>query len=444
MGSWGVLKSCLGFALFAMFAHPAVARSPFDGKPINYSTASLNDSVLLLQKKLEQGEVGFEFDDQHGYLRSVLKHLHVPISSQGLVFSKTSFQRPHISPKKPRAIYFGDDVYVGWVQQGEVIEISSVDPQLGAVFYTIEQEQSTKPRFKRRIESCMICHSSSLGQRVPGHVVQSIFPDHSGLPITGSRRFRSDHTSPLRERWGGWYVTGTHGDQRHLGNMLISSRDAIDNLDLEKGSNVIDLSSRLDTSPYLSNFSDIVALMVLEHQTTMHNFITAVNYEARRAIYEEKSIKDQLAEPSDQLNPITQLRINNAAEQLVKYLLFAEETQLTSPIDGTSSFRRDFSKQGPRDDRGRSLRDFDLRTRLFKYPCSYLIYSQSFDALPVAVKDQVYRRLWEILNGKDQGKTFETLSESDGQAILEILKETKSEMPEYWEPGRKPASLKKM
>ena len=262
-----VLKLCFGSALFVMFAQNAVARSPFDAEPINYSTAALNDPVSLLQKKLEKDEARLEFDNQHGYLRSVLKHLNVPPSSQGLVFSKTSFQRPFISPKKPRAIYFGDNVYVGWVQDGEVIEISSVDPQLGAIFYTIEQEQSKRPRFKRRIESCMICHSSSFGQRVPGHVVQSVFPNRSGLPITGSRRYRTDHTSPLRERWGGWYVTGTHGDQRHLGNLLFSGREAIDEPDLDQGSNIVDLSSQLDTSPYLSKGSDIVDLTVLGRST---------------------------------------------------------------------------------------------------------------------------------------------------------------------------------
>lgn len=237
------IRLCAVFACLFIYLRPTVARSPFDAEPISYSTAALSDPASLLRKRLQQGEIRLEFDDRHGYLRSVLRHLNVPVSSQGLVFSRTSFQRPFISPEKPRAIYFGDDVYVGWVQDGEVLEISSVDPQLGAIFYTIDQEPSKQPRFERQSESCMMYHSSSFGQRVPGHVVQSVFPNASGLPITGSRRYRTDHTSPLTERWGGWYVTGTHGDQRHLGNMLFSGRDAIDNLDLEQGSNIVDLHS---------------------------------------------------------------------------------------------------------------------------------------------------------------------------------------------------------
>ena len=114
-------------------------------------------------------------EDGGGYLRSVLKLLYVPVSSQGLVFSKTSLQLFRISPSNPRAIYFNDNVYVGWVRSGEVIEVSTADPNLGAVFYTLDQTASTNPKFVRRAE-CLQCHSSRSTKDVPGHIVRSIFP----------------------------------------------------------------------------------------------------------------------------------------------------------------------------------------------------------------------------------------------------------------------------
>jgi len=429
-------RAILMIAITVLTAVPAPARSPFDGEPINYSTAPVNDPVFRLQQRLDRGELQLKYDERHGYLKSVLKHLNVKASTQGLVFSKTSFQRPRISPKTPRAIYFGDDVYVGWVQGGDVVELSAVDPQLGGIFYTLRQRKSKSPKFQRRDESCMICHSSSSGQRVPGHLVQSIYPGRDGMPIAGSRRFRIDHTSPFKRRWGGWYVTGTHAAQRHLGNLLIAKGANLERLNLNRGANVIDLSDRFDTSPYLTAHSDIVALMVLEHQTQMHNVITAANYEARRALYDESQANKEAGVKSQKLSPITQLRINKAAEELLKWLLFTEEPKLAGPIVGTAGFARQFSHRGRRDPKKRSLRDFDLTTRLFKYPCSYLIHSAAFDGLPAPLRDRVYRRLWQILSGSDRSKTFSSLTAKDRLAIRQILIATKKNLPPYWTRSR--------
>lgn len=427
------LAAALGFAaLIALSAAPARADLPIEGEPILYLTAPVHDPVARLQEQLDKGETKLAYDQKQGYLKAVLEQLKVPVSSQMLVFSKTSFQRTKISPHAPRAIYFNDNVYIGYVQDGDVLEASAVDPQQGAVFYLLDQRESDKPVFLRQTHDCLQCHASSKTQDVPGHLVRSVYPDDTGIPVFNAGTFTTDHTSPLSERWGGWYVTGKHGSQRHMGNVLVSDKDHPEQLDTAAGANVAQLSGRLDTAPYLAPHSDIVALMVLEHQTQMHNFITAANYQTRLAIHHEKAINEALGRPADALSSHTLQRLKRPAEALVKYMLFVGETKLTDPVEGTSPFTLDFAARGPRDRKGRSLRDFDLHHRLFKYPCSYLIYSEAFDALPARIKEQVYRRLWEVLTGKDTSADFAHLSAEDRQAILEILRETKEGLPDYW------------
>jgi hypothetical protein len=259
-----------------------------------------------------------------------------------------------------------------------------------------------------------------------------LFCDTSGLPILSAGSYRIDQTSPIKQRWGGWYVTGTHGDQKHLGNLIVTDTSKPESSDNSAGMNVTALADRFDTSKYLTSHSDIVALMVVEHQTGMHNRIAQASFAARRALFDEKVMDDAFNEPTDQLRDSTIRRIKNASEPLLQYLLFSEEAPTTQRIAGTSGFAEDFSARGPRDSRGRSLRDLDLEHRLFKYPCSYLIYSEAFDALPDPLRNHVWRRLWEILNGQDTSGRFAHLSADDRQAILEILCETKQGLPDYW------------
>jgi hypothetical protein len=236
----------------------------------------------------------------------------------------------------------------------------------------------------------------------------------------------------MQERWGGWYVTGTHGKQTHMGNVLVKDRAQPEQLDTKAGANVTDLSGKFDTSAYLTPKSDIVALMVLEHQVKMHNLITLANYQAKIAIHYARAINKALGESENTISESTARRFQGPAEELVKYMLFVDEVELTDPVRGTASFTSDFSARGPRDRQGRSLRDFDLKKRLFTFPCSYLIYSKSFDALPGPVRDHVYRRLWEVLTGQDQSPAYARRTASERKAILEILQETKSGLPEYW------------
>jgi hypothetical protein len=415
---------------------PALASSTrgadIDQPPVRYGTAADDNPVSRLQQRLDAGQSALAFDNHFGYLRSLLRALNVPESSQMLVFSKTSFQRQRIGPRTPRALYFNDDVYVGFCQNGEVLEVSAVDPQLGLVFYTLDQDGDEKPRFTRQTDNCLICHGSSQNEGLPGHLVRSLYVDGEGLPILSAGSHRIDHTSPLAERWGGWYATGTSGKQTHMGNLIVRDKRASGQIDNPAGVNVTSLAGRLDVSKYLTRHSDLVALMVMEHQTGAQNLITRANFLTRFALRDEAEINKALGRPADHRSESTLHRIQNAGEPLVKYLLFSGEAALTEPVKGTSNFAEEFRKRGPRDARGRSLRDFDLRRRLFAHPCSYVIYSAAFDGLPGPVKDYVYRRLWEVLSGRDTSADFAHLSAADRRDVLEILRATKRDLPGYW------------
>src|SRR5215469_2864591 len=359
------------------------------------------NSVAELAQKVQADKIVLNYDESNGYLRSLLKQLQIPISSQVLVFSKSSFQLSQIGPEAPRAIYFNDDVYIGWVNHGQFIEVATVDPKTGPLFYTLMQEYDPHPKLEAQKEECLVCHDTfQTATPVPRLLMLSVLPNPDGNALKAAALITNDR-SPLRERWGGWYVTGTHGSQRHLGNTIVRARaDDIDDmrkfigrLDLNSGANVTDLSKRFDTKEYLSPSSDIVALMVLGHQTHVHNMITSGVYEMRDAV--QKGLTDKMPQI-----------VKDAGEPIVKAMLFSEEAQLTEPVTGTSSFATEFTGRGPRDSKGRSLREFDLKHRLLRYPMSYLIYSKSFDAMPAELREYVERRFREILSGQDTSPEF--------------------------------------
>lgn len=404
---------------------------PVDDEAIRYTKGPVDDPVARLQARIDSGAVKLKYEDEFGYLRSVLKELEVPLSSQVLVFSKTSFQAPKIAPRMPRALYFRDDVTVGFVRTGDVLEFAALDPKQGVMFYTLDQGRSSHPTFSRR-DVCLQCHQSSATMGVPGWVVRSVTPDRTGMPVMSAGGFITDHRSPLKDRWGGWYVEGTAGAQTHMGNAVVRDPDTDEKLPITEGlTNVVDLKHFFDTGAYLTPHSDMVALMTLEHQTQMANLTIRVGWEARIAMFENDAINKAMGEPATVRESI-QHRVNTAVEDLVEYALFSGEAKLKEPVRGVSGFAEAFQKAGVRDPKGRSLRDFDLKTRMFRYPCSYMIYSEAFDSMPAIVKDRFYRRLWEVLSGQDQSPAFAHLSMADRRAILEILVATKKGLPAYF------------
>ncbi|MFO0841418.1 MAG: hypothetical protein U0797_03320 [Gemmataceae bacterium] len=409
---------------------PAIAGpDDLNRPPIEYDKARPADAVTALLDKVRAGKATLKHDAEHGYLRSVLQHLDVLPSSQVLVFSRTSLQVSRISPKTPRAIYFNDDVTVGFCARGDVLEVTAADPNLGTTFYTVDQDPAKKGAITRQTENCLICHGSSANQGMPGHLIRSVSPDRYGDPVFTRGAKRVDHTTPFADRWGGWYVTGTSGKQTHQGNKIFT-KDA--DPEETEGVNVTDLSLYFTVANYLSPHSDLVALMVLEHQGEGHNRLTRANLRTRMALAEQADLNKALGRPpGEKVEGVTR-RIQGACEPLVEYLLFSGEAPLTGAVAGTSAFAKEFTARGPFDRRRRSLREFDLRTRLFRYPMSYLVYTRAFDSLPAEARERVYLRLWEVLTGKDPSKPFGHLTAADRQAVLEILRETKADLPAYW------------
>jgi len=378
---------------------------------INYDTAETNDPIARLNKRLADGSVTLKYEPDNGYLRSVLAALNIPVESQGLVFSQTSFEGKLINVKNPRAIYFSDSAALGWVRGSDLLEVAGQDPRQGMVFYYLDQKPTARPRFTRSNE-CLSCHLSWDNLGVPGLMVQSVnpLPDEYSYVVG----FNNNHSSPFSQRFGGWYVTGSYGGIRHMGNISVMPEDK-GKLKVAKPFELASVEGLFDPKGYLTPYSDASALLVLAHQAAMTNHITRLGWEARVAA----------ATPSDD----ARARVKEAAQDLVDYLLFVDEEPLRSPVRGASGFIEKFSAQGPRDSKGRSLHALDLQTRLLKYPCSYMIYTEAFDALPAAARDAVYARMWQILSGAETGRRYTRLKPADRTAILEILRETKKDLP---------------
>src|SRR5688572_19931863 len=185
-------------AVTGQLQHPTLLRNH---PAIKYDSTPSRDAVAQLNEKLKSGEVTLQRQGPSGYLQAVLAALHIPVESQLLVFSKTSFQASKIGPKNPRAIYFGDTVSAGWVRGGEVLEFVAQDPMQGAVFYTMSQA-SDKPLFERN-DTCVSCHASEATHYVPGMFIGSVFPGVDGTTMYGPA-YTTDHRSPFEIRWGGW------------------------------------------------------------------------------------------------------------------------------------------------------------------------------------------------------------------------------------------------
>ncbi len=429
--TYAVLKAILCLITAAPLMLPGrISATDLSRPPISYETSTPENEISRLQKSLVEGRAKLTRDDNRGYLKSVLAALNIPESSQVLVFSKTSLQRHRITPKTPRAIYFNDEVSIGFCQRGDVLEVSAADPKLGTIFYTLDQNPKKPRTFVRQTESCLICHGSSANQGFPGHLIRSVSADRSGELVLSRGTKRVDHTTPFEDRWGGWYVTGTSGRQTHKGNHVVGRQQ--ESREETEGTNVVELKSFFTVADYLTPHSDLVALMVLEHQGEAHNRIVRANFLTRMALYEQAEVNKALGRSVNERSESITKRIQWACEPLVQYLLFNEEATLKEAVAGTSNFATEFAARGPFDSKGRSLREFDLKSRMFRYPMSYIIYTKAFDGLPAEAKDRVYLRLWEVLSGKDHSKEFAHLSPMDRESILEILRETKSDLPAYW------------
>lgn len=415
----------VGLAIWLWSTH-AHAEALSSHEAIGYQRQAPVDPVARLAQDMAAGKRRLTRDQTTGYLKSLLAALAIPEASQTLVFSKTSFQRDLIAPHTPRALYFNDDVYVGYVADGTVLEIASVDPVLGATFYVLDQ-QGPGPVPERKQEDCLRCHESGMTDDAPGFLLRSVFVNPEGHPAFSEGSFLTKPDSPFEQRWGGWYVSGTHGLGRHLGNSVLQAGQHNETFDRETGANVKTLRGRFSAGAYLQETSDIVALMVLEHQTHVHNMLTRANYHTRIALADNRVVNQALGHPGDGLRDATRRRIEGAVEPLLRAMLMVDEAPLPDAIAGNSTFAAEFARRGPFDGGGRSLRQLDLKRRLFALPLSYLIYSPALDGLPALARTQFWKRLCAVLSGVDP--LAARLTKAERSTISQLLRDTKPSAP---------------
>lgn len=415
---------CLALVPFALPAQ--TVRSEYD--IINYERPAVDNPVADLVAGLASGEITLEFRPPFGYLESLLEALGISPDSQTLVFSKTSLQYAQIDATKPRAIYFSDHAYVGWVRDSRVIELTAMDARLGAMFYVFNNDPEIKQPVERQDGRCLVCHDANglMGGGVPLLLARSSLYDRRYEKLADlSGVGNVVDSTPVHERWGGWYVTGLSGKQSHLGNLLLDGASQLSELDSLRITNLETLEGQgfFDTSRYLRPTSDIVALMLLEHQLTVQNQFTYVRFKAPAVLERVGHPEVTSAESWDELPHNAQRSLTRMLDKLVDALLLKDAAPLEDRLVGSAAYREWFEAQGPADGHGRSLRRLDLETRLLHYPLSYLVHSDEFRLLPGFARDYVWRALAEALQGNDSPLYRETLA---------ILQATEPEAWQHW------------
>jgi hypothetical protein len=384
----------------------------WDLAPIHYSDTPATDALASLAADLASGETWVEGKPGLERLDFVLRTLGVPADSQMLVFSKTSHQNPLIRPSNPRALYFSMNAYVGYVPGGE-IEVIIQDRLLGPVFYLIHDGEQGELEIERDLTSCMSCHGTTATSNVPGMQVRSVIPDEDGHPLLAMGTSQVDHRTPVAERWGGYHVTG-RASMPHLGNRVYRKNGEAE----PEASDRSEVAGLVDVTKYLRPTSDVVALMVLEHQCRMHNLLTAASMSYRRAHHLGRAA-DPLGDPDDEAAGRV---ADRTAGEIVDCMFFKDEADPGEDTEGASAFQLAFAKEIPRTADGRSLADFRLYQRLFKYRCSYMVYSDAFKALPPRVRQAVQEQMKRALAGENPAVDW--LSSSERKRISSILAET--------------------
>lgn len=388
----------------------------FDQPPHDYWKRTPHDRFSRWMTNLNTGRIPLDYTSEKAFVASVLKSLDIPMSSQMLVFSTTSLQLSLISPRSPRAIYFNEDVYLGYVVGGK-IEVVSVDPDLGGVFYIFDIPRNGYPPHPERATRCMNCHAREDTGYVPGPVIKSVVPGPRGGSLKAFRQEQSGHGIPLDQRFGGWYVTGLANFTNHWGNHIGNSTpQGVQRVPIPPG-------TQFNYDRYLVPHSDVLPQLLHEHQVGFVNRAVEATYRTRT----------HLAEGNGKLTPAHATELDQQARALTRYLLFADEVPLPAGgVAGDTEFKREFASVRRIGPGGASLKDFELRTRLFQHRCSYMIYSLAFQGLPPEMKQRVFTRLGQALDTAKPDKEYAYLPAAERQSIRGILKATLPELPKGW------------
>ncbi|MCB1064835.1 MAG: hypothetical protein KDN20_18185 [Verrucomicrobiae bacterium] len=417
------LVLALGLGVLTGKAHAVDAADPnafadLTDPAHDYWNRPLKDRFTQLKDDLENGKLPLDFSSEKAYVVSLLKALDIPVTSQMLVFSTTSLQLRMISPRNPRALYFNEDLFLGWVPGGK-IEIVSIDPEIGGIFYIFDINLNGRPPVAERSKRCMNCHSDDDTRQVPGIVIRSVVPGPSGGSLDSFRREDTGHQIPFADRFGGWHLTGGETIEKHWGNVI----GRLFQGDITTTPQPPGQSFNWETYPVQS--SDILPQLLHEHQAGFVNRVLEAGYRAR--FY--------LREGGGRLSNRVHIdNLKKQADMLVKYLLFTDEAEFPKAgIAGDAAYASDFAAKRKPDGKGRSLRDFNMKDRIFEYRCSYMIYSDLFQALPEVFKNHVYRRLGEALDPQGGVADLSShLSNAEKLAIREILRDTLADLPEGW------------
>lgn len=394
----------------------------WEREPIRYSESLARDPLTVLAGGLADGTIPLKGTTPLECMREVLALLKIPEASQVLVFSKTSKQNSLINPWNPRAIYFSSNAYAAYVPGGEM-EIITHDPVLGPIFHLVNlgnPPQSAK--IQRATSDCLSCHGTVRTAGVPGVMIRSVFADADGQVLGGMGSVDVDTSTPIPQRWGGYYVTGS-SSLPHFGNRHFSANSKPGSMGV--GPELQDLDGKIAIDQYPQSTSDIVALMVLEHQCHVHNLMTAAAYRYRWAAWMARSVDDQ-ADPDQ--GTAGKLADDHAAG-IVDALLFKNAAEMGEGIEGSEAFQSAFLKHYPITKDGQSLADFHLGQKLFKNRCSYMIYSNVFESLPPRVVSGIVKRLRLILEAPEEVEGYEYLGKAERERIVVILNET-------WPPYR--------
>lgn len=423
-------------AVLLLFGLPGAlsrAEDVFEQSPLFYSTAVPKDPVNQLQRKLASGRIRLEGDEKQ-ILRSLLAALDVPEASQILVFSKTSFQKDLIAPARPRAIYFSEDVYVGWCPGG-LIEIAAIDPVLGPNFYSFDpRARPDKRRFERDAD-CLRCHGGAFIRDIPGLLARSVFTDSDGQLKTSLGSELVDSTTPLENRWGGWYVTALRAGPSHRGNLVVTGDEKPGPTEMTAHANLATLDKLVDTRPYLRDSSDVTALMVFEHQLSVQNALTKANQQCLRLMDYQRRLQASLKErvTEEPTYESVQNVFTRASQEVLDALLSKDEAALPpGGIEGVGGFANAFNPTRNVPSSQPSLRQLDLEKRLFRYRCSYLIQSTSFDRLQPTLRRLVLQRLWRVLTNPDDEPRYHYLEPAERDTIRQILTRTLANLPPTW------------
>jgi len=426
--------SGLAAALFFTGMAPAQFWNDFDVEPHSYRSRKLTDPVSVFMERVNGGAIPAFEEEGKELVKKLLEEFKIPVSSQVFVFTKTSLQRDQVSSDNPRALYFNEDAYLGWMPGGRV-EIASIDPLAGPVFWFQRPLGRKEDLLFRRTGSCLGCHAGSATNYLPGLLGQSVYPLADGRSAGSIRTFeRVGHNIPYEQRWGGWMVTGAgHEALNHMGNAL-AVRDQ-KGLRLEKktaGQAASDLSVFFDPSLHLIEGSDILAMLAHDHQISAHYRINEAQYRMRQVLFDEKLDPDSGREVWEKLPSAHLSALDTSMSRFLKYFLFADEPALKGEIQDGGVYRKDFFANKRVSRHGLSLKDLDLKTRLLKHRLSWMIYSNAFEGIPRAFKEEFYHRLWNILTRPGGVAGFEYLGAEEKAAIAEILTDTKDGLPDYW------------